>query len=356
MILFALANTGFGYVFMSKAYFDQTMPPASKLDEWTENCTLWASNVGPPQCSGDHISGIYYGNRSIEFTVANHSQIWMRLNFTNPLNQSSEGYRNLSFRVKWIRTDKARPTNATIYLFSTSLNYLYHDLTPNFTESENNVWNNLTIPLGYENGKWNHSNDNACWDNISRLELSLKWPSLSNTTVLIDGLFFHGIFKPVIEIASGYLFNYPLNAFMQFSLQWIILGGLLYIFSKMFRANAVWKVLLTIAGFVLITLLVQAIINAAALAASPEIHYPLEVLGGVPGETQAAYNQIFEETQFLFQLVSYVEIVMGIWAFALCGIAIHVLFEFSWIKSLFIATLAYLTHFFIVTRVLPFLI
>jgi len=356
IILFALANTGFGYAFLSKACFDQTMPQASKLDEWTENCTLWASNVGTSICSEDHVSGDYYGNRSIKFTVVNGSRIWMRLNITDPVScLSPGGYRKLSFRAKWIRTDEVGP-NVTIRLFSTSSDYFYCDLTQNFTESKSNVWNNLTIPLGSENEKWKNSSANVHWDNINGLGLNFTWTSLSNTTVLIDGLFFHGVFKPVIEISIGYLFNYPLIAFVQFTLQWVILGGSLYIFCKIFGANTIWKVLLTVAGFALITLFMQTIINTVAIAASPEIHYPLKALGGVPGEAEASYDYVFEQTQLLYQFISYVEVVMGVWAAVLCAIAIRLLYGFSWIKSLLMAALAYLAYFVVMNMVLPFLL
>lgn len=351
MVLFVLANTGFGYVFMSKAYFDQTMPPASKLDEWTQNCTLWTSNVGIPKCNEDHISGFYYGNRSIEFTVVNGSQIWMRLNITDTLSLGSEGYKDLSFRVKWIRTDETEPTNVTIRLFSTSSDYFYYDLTRNFTEPGNNVWNNLTIPLGHQNEKWKNNSVKAEWRNINALELSFAWPSPLNTTVLIDGLFFHGIFKPVTDIASGYLFNYPLIAFMQFTIQWVVLGGSLYIFCKIFRADAVWKVLLIVAGFALITFFVQTIINTTTLAASPEIYYPLKALGGVHGEADAVYNQILEQIQF--QFIGYVENAMYVWTTVLCAIAVRLLYNFSWIKSSLVAAIANAVYFLIIKVVLP---
>jgi len=356
IILFALANTGFGYVFLSKVYFDQTTPRASELDEWTEDCALWASNVGPAICSEDHVSGDYYGNRSIEFSVVNGSHIWTQLNITNHVScLNSEGYRELSFRAKWIRTDEVGP-NVTVYLFSTSSDHFYCDLTQNFTESESNVWNNLTIPLGSENERWTNSIANVHWDNIDGLGLNFTWPSVSNTTVLIDGLFFHGVFKPVIGISMGYLFNYPLIAFMQFTLQWVILGGSLYISCKIFGAKAIWKVLFPIAGFALITLLVQTIINTAAIAASPEIHYPLKALGGVPGEAEASYDHVFEQTRLLYRFMSYVEVVIGVWAAVLCGIAIRLLYGFSWIKNLLMAGLAYLAYFVVINMVLPFLL
>lgn len=342
MILFVLANTGFSYVFLSKSYFDQITPTSSKLDEWTENCTLWTSSVGAPRCSADHISGVFYGNKSIEFSVVNESQTWMRLNITDSLNCSDpDGYKNLSFRLKWNCTDEVKPNNATIYLFSTLSNYFYYDLTANFTESNENVWSNLTIPLESENAKWT-SNGDAAWGNINGLELEFTWLTSSNITLLVDGLFFHGVFKPLIETSSGYIFNYLLIGFMQFTIQWAVLGGLLYIISKMFGAKAVWKTSLTIAGFALITLFVQTVANTAAYANLPTIYYPLKMLGGVPGEGQTAYDQILEATQPVSQITNYIQIAMHVWTISLCAIALRLLFEFSWMKSILISALAYL--------------
>lgn len=353
MLLFVLANIGSAYVFLSKAYLDQTVPISSRLDEWTENCTLWASNVGTPECSGDHIGGVFYGNSSIEFSIVNGSQIWMQLNITDPLDCSGpEGYRNLSFRIKWNQTDgEVKPNNVTLYLFSTfPADYFYYDLTENFTESNSNVWNNLTIPLGSE--KWANNSAYASWGNIESLMLEFTWPTNCNVTLLIDGLFFHGVFKSVMESEGGYLFNYSLVAFMQFTIQWVVLGGLLYIISKAFRAKPVWKTSLTIAGFALITLFVQALANAAAYANLPAIRYPLEMLGGVPGEGQAAFNQIFEATQLVFQITGYIQIAIHIWTVFLCAIAVRLLFEFSWLKGFLISALTYLLSILVMTFIM----
>ena len=345
LILFVLANTGFSYILLSKSYFEQIMPTSSELDEWTENCTLWTSNVGTPRCSTDYISGALYGNRSIEFSVVNESQIWMRLSITDSLNCSGpEGYKNLSFRIKWNSTDEVKPENATIYMLSTTYDYLYYNMTENFTKSKENIWNNLTIPLGPEDAKWTINGD-AAWDNINGLMLEFKWFTSSNITVLVDGLFFHGVFKPLIETSSEYIFNYVLIGFMQFTIQWAVFGGLLYIISKMFGAKVVWKTLLTIAGFALIVLFVQTVADTAAYSTLPVIRYPLEMLGGVPGEGQTAYDQILEATKQVSQITNYIQMAIHVWAIFLCSIALRLLFEFPWTKSTLISALAYLLSF-----------
>jgi len=345
MILFIIANTGFAYVFLSKAYADQTMPPSSELDKWTEDTAFWDSNASRTFLSSDCINGTYYGNSSIAFSKLNSSQVWMRLNITDPLNCSgSNGYKNLSFRVKWT-SPEAKPNNVSIYLLSTnSTDYFYSNLTKEFVNSAVNVWNNITLAL--ETESWTGSAD---WGNIAGLKLSFTWSRPENITVLIDGLFFHGVFKPLIETSSSYLFNYSLFAFMQFTMQWVVLGGLLYILSKLFGGKAAWRTLLTIAGFALITLFIQALASAVTYTALPTIRYPLEILGGVPGEGQAAYNQIAEASQFVLQINQYIQIIIHIWTIALCTIALRLLFEYPWLKSAFISALAYLLSLFVIT-------
>ena len=344
MILFIIANTGFAYVFLSKAYADQTMPPSSELDKWTEGTAFWDSNANRT-LSSDCINGTYYGNSSIAFSKLNGSRVWMQINITDALDcSSSNGYKNLSFRVKWT-SPEAKPNNVSIYLLSTNpTDYFYSNLTEEFVNSTANVWNNITLAL--ETGNWTGSAD---WGDINGLKLSFTWSKPENITVLIDGLFFHGVFKPLIETSSSYLFNYSLFAFMQFTMQWVVLGGLLYILSKLFGGKAAWRTLLTIAGFALITLFIQALASAVTYTALPTIRYPLEILGGVPGEGQAAYNQIAEASQFVLQINQYIQIIIHIWTIALCTIALRLLFEYPWIKSAFISALAYLLSLFVIT-------
>jgi hypothetical protein len=132
-----------------------------------------------------------------------------------------------------------------------------------------------------------------------------------------------------------------LSAFMQFTIKWVLLSGILYIMSKAFGAKTVWKPLLVLVGFALITLFVQTIINAATYATSPTLYYPLELIGGVSGESDIAYNKILEETWLVSQVTSYVQIAVWVWTIALCAVALRLLVEFSWAKSFLVSTVAY---------------
>ena len=340
MILFAAANIGYVYTIVSKTYVEQTLPTAEQLDRWTENSTLWTGAPGVISRNNysDYIEGAYYGNKSMEFSIVNSNQIWMQLNDMGSINCSGpDGYNKLYLRIKWT-SPEVNPENATIYLFSTTLDYFYYNLTEKFHSSARNIWNNLTIQL--ESPIWNNS-ANANWGNITGLKLEFAWLKNSNITLLVDGLFFGGIFKSQAENATSYMLNYSIVSFMQFTIRWVFLGGLLYIMTKAFKAKTVWRPLLILVGFALITMFVQAVINVAAFSTLPTLYYPLEFLGGVKGETENAYNKIMEKTFLVSQISGYIQIAIIFWTIALCAIATRLLTEFSWSKSFLVATVAY---------------
>lgn len=341
VILFIIANVGFVYVAISKTYVEQTLPTASQLDEWTENSTLWVSNANFIE-SEDYISGSYYGNKSIEFSILNSTRIWMQLNNIGPINCSGiKGYKNMSFRIKLIYPTTTELNNANLSLYSSPADYFYYNLTKRFTPFNTNVWNNITIPTGPETEFWQKGTNEADWSNIIRVKFNFTWPENTNITMRLDGLFFRGVFKSELENASSYVLNYSLFAFMQFTIKWVILSGILYIMSKAFRGKIVWRPLLILVGFALITLVVQTVINTATYVTVPTLYYPLEFFGGVEGEVEIAYNKILEETWLVSQISNYVQIAVYIWTIALCAIALRLLGEFSWSKSFLVATVAY---------------
>jgi hypothetical protein len=341
MILFTVANLGYFYTIVSKTYVEQTLPTAEQRDMWTENSALWTGTSGVTVKDNfvDYINGTYYGNRSIEFSIVSSTQISMQLDDIGSINCSGEdGYKSLYLRIKRTSPDDT-PENVTIYLFSaTSSDYFYYNLTEKFHNSTKNVWNNLTIPL--DSSIWNNS-ANANWGNITGLKSEFGWRNNSNITLLVDGLFFGGIFKSPVENVTNYMINFSIVSVMQFVIKWVFVGGLLYIMTKAFKAKTVWRPLLILAGFALITMFVQAIINAATFSTLPTLYYRLELLGGVKGESENAYNEISNNTWLVSQISGYIQIATHFWTIALCAIATRLLAEFSWSKSVLIATVAY---------------
>jgi hypothetical protein len=347
MILFVAANTGFGYILASKSYYEQNLPSgaAPQYDEWTESKNWWPSNATNTNVSesNDALNGGFYGNKSIEFNVTNGKQIYMQINFNQSIDCSgADGYTNMSFRVKMIYPNTTTTLeNATMYLLSSKTDYFRYNLTGYSLLSNSTLWYNLTIPIGPTRG-WTNSSNNADWSNIISLKYDFSWSENANLTVRLDGLFFRGIFKNAIEeTGTSSLLNYSLLGFMQFVITWVLLGGLMFIISKGLGGKALWKPIVIVAGFALIVLFVQMMINVVLGANLPNLYYPLEFRGGVNGEGQSAFNKLVESTALASQISSFVDIAVIFWIVALCAFAIRQLTEFSWSKSFLIAVVAY---------------
>jgi hypothetical protein len=339
MILFVAANAAATYALVSKTYVEKTFP--TQKDEWTENVTLWqpVGGVYPTANYADHIGGLIYGNESIEFTVKNSTEISMQLENMGSINCSGQdGYTKLYVRIKCTSPSSA-PKNVSIYLYSAAPSFFYRDLTEKFSTATIGIWDNLTISLA--DGNWSRVGD-ADWANITGLKLVFEWSEKSDITVLVDGLFFGGVYVPYAENIAAYLASYSAFSFMQFVIRWVFLAGIIHIMSKAFKANTVWRVTLILIGSALITMFIQALANAAVFSTTlPPIKYSLAYIGGVEGESVTAYNQILEETWLVNQIYSYVQAAIIIWTIALCGLAVRLSTGFSWAKSFLIAAVAY---------------
>jgi hypothetical protein len=351
-VLFVAANVGSVYLSSSKTYFEQTLPTGLNHDEWTENMTFWTSPANITE-SADAVTVSYppnvrpyYGTKSIAFSMNTSSELWMELDNIGSVNCSSpDGYSKLSFRVKQI-SPQENPINVTVYLLSISLsNYFSCDLTQNFSSATLNIWNNLTLPLV---SGWNKSSSDTEWDNITGFKLDFNWQNVSNITLLVDGLFFHGPFESYLENSgSSYALTLVFSYVMQFVITWVILGGVLYLLSKTLGAKLVWKVVLIVVGCILVTMVVQVVVNTAAWGTLSNIKIPFELSGGLPGEGQAAYNTISEQTWLVVLVGRISQIGMYVWTIALAALAVHLLGEFSWTRSFLAATVAYFATLFI---------
>jgi hypothetical protein len=353
MILFIAANTGFGYILASKSYYEQTLPSGAspQYDKWTENKSWWTSNATISE-SNDALSGGYYGNKSIEFDMTNGKQIWMQIDFNQSIRCfGADGYKNMSFRIKMTYPNTTELNNATMKLFSTQTDYFQYNLTSYSLPSNSTVWNNLTIAIG-TGSEWT-VDGSPDWGNITSLMYDFVWSENANLTVRLDGLFFRGIFKSAIEEVSIYsLLNYSLMAFMQFAITWVLLGGLMFIMSRGLGGKTQWKPMLVVAGFALILLFAQMVINVIIAANLPNLYYPLEWVGGVSGEGQTALNKLAADTALASRISSYVSIAAIFWIICLCALAVRLLTEFSWTKCFLVSVVAYFVTMIVVNIIL----
>jgi hypothetical protein len=177
--------------------------------------------------------------------------------------------------------------------------------------------------------------------------LEMAWDQPSDIKVLVDGLFFGGVYKPYAEGAVTVLALYAANSFMQFTLRWFFLGGMIYVLIRLFRAKAVWRVVLILAGFALITMFIQALINTVAFSALPKLEYSLGYMGGVKGEAETAYDKILEETWLINRIYSVAQIITLVWTVVLCAIAVRLATELPWTTSILTTLIAYIVAIFL---------
>jgi hypothetical protein len=244
---------------------------------------LWTSNALISE-SNDSIVGTYYGNVSIAFSMSNTTQVWMQLSNIGPVNCSSlGGYDQLAFRLKQVDPQQ-KPQNASIYLFSTTASdYFYHDFTQDYySNSTINSWYNLTSLSLTSN--WTASNSNADWSNITGFRLVFDLASNSTVNMLVDGLFFHGVFHSWLDSAGvGYVLSFSFQSLFQFVITWVLLSALLFLLGRALGGKVVWRLILIAVGFILITIVVQAVVNIVSYAALFQAKYPFAVTGGVTG-------------------------------------------------------------------------
>ncbi len=341
LILFMAAYASSTYVVLSKTFDEQTLPKLADGDRWTENHTGWTPNASISE-SNDGVGGSYFGNKTVQFSVSNSTQTWLQLDFGERVDCSApDGFKNMSVRIKMLSPAATEVRNVSLFLLSGAVHHFGYNLTGQVTSIGSDLWNNITVPVGPEKG-WKDSGLGADWGNVTGLRFEFSGSENANWTVRFDGLFFRGIFKSAMDNVATYIFAFSANAVTMFAIRWMFLGGFLYVVTKVLKGKATWQALLALAGFVLVTLLVQSVVNIAVYSALPKVYYPLEASAGVKAESDMALGKIAEETALVSEISQYVQIIMHFWATALCVIIIRFSSELAWAKSVIGATLAYI--------------
>ena len=353
-VLFVAAYSASAYIVFSRAYDERTLPTSAQGDYWTENSTDWTSNGNISQ-STDGVTGSFFGNKSIQFSASNTTSLWMQLNLTEHIDcQSSDGYHNVSVRLKLADPSLSQLENVTLYLLSSLTDYFYYNLTAALDPSGGITWNNLTILVGPD-AEWKNGSLSPNWGEISGLRFGFHSSASTNWTARLDGLFFRDGYKPLVDNMPNYVASFSAMAFMIFSVKWFLLAALLFLVGKVMGGKTVWKPLLVIVGFALVTSLVLSVANVVIYSTLPAmVRYPLEAGYGPAGESERAMAAIQEQTALVSQVGWYVARAVDIWTVALCAIAVRVVSELSWTKSGVVATVAYLASLLVQSFLLGF--
>jgi len=340
-VLFVAAYSASAYVILSRAYDERTLPTSVQGDYWTENSTGWISNGNISQ-STDGVTGSFFGNKSIQFSISNTTSLWMQLNLTEHIDcQSSDGYHNVSIRIKLASPILSQIKNVTFYLLSSPTDYFYYNLTQAIVSSSSSAWNNLTIPVGPGTG-WKNDSLNSNWGEINGLKFNFSASASADWTLRLDGLFFRDGYKPFVDNMASYVASFSAMAVMIFTVKWFLLTGLLFFIGKAIGGKTVWRPLLVIIGFTLVTSLVLSAVNVVLYSTLPAmVRYPLEAAYGPAGESEKAMIAVREQTALVEQVGWYIARAVDIWTVALCAIAIQVVSGLSWTKSGVVAVAAY---------------
>ena len=337
MVLFVLASIGSEYARASKLYVQQTLPNTLdpyNPDPWTENCTMWISNA-EITCNTDDF---LLGHKSIQFSITNNDTISMELKNIGQINcQSTDGYKNLSFCIKWANPTADSPQNASLYLFSMdTTDHFYYDLTERINQTENDKWNNFTIPVGLDAEQWANSSAQTAWNNITDLKLDIVWAQStgSNLTILIDKVYFQSAnFEPLINSVGSIIGFAAFNAVTTFCIYWMLSGVAVFMAGKLFKIKAEFKVFLIIVGYALIAMVVmQALFNILYLLISP-LYITIDAISPTS----------LLQAVILFN--SSMVLLLPVWSIIISSIGVHTASDLPLSKSAVIGILGFLPYY-----------
>lgn len=350
IVLFVALQSTYYYTYYSKINYEQTSPPTSELNAFaSSNSSQWVTlqSAVVTQNFNNFINQTYYGNNSLQFTVSNNNSLTATLSpFGFTVNCGQNGFRNLSLSLNQV-SPNAAPQSAvvTLYTANGTSNYFTLDVT-SMLSSNLGGWNNLTIPVGTSNWQTTGSPD---WSEITGLKLDLTYPSATNITILLQGIFFHGLFQTQVDVlgAGTFLGFAAYSVVIQALFQWIILAAVSYLFLKGLKAaNVVWRPLFIAMGFVLIVLVFTSIIGLIGSLTLPTVYYPYDfppyasliypdfVINSASQSSQTVYQSIVAATTTYTTITTAITVIMYIWQVALVTFAVKTISGFSYAKSL----------------------
>lgn len=340
LVLFIVAGIGAEYARASKLYVQEMLPNSTEFaapDTWTENCTIWSSNANITCNSDDYIEGNY----SIQFDMTNSTTIWMTLDDIGLIDcQSSSGYNNLTFTIKWIHPNAVSPQNVSLALFADdAANYFQYNLTASIIQAGNQEWKNISVSIGPDAEGWFNSSSQASWGNIAGLKLTMDWAesARSNLSVLVDRLFFlSNNFEPLIVITDNYLALVIMDSLITFCLYWALFGFLLFGAAKLLKVQSDLKVSLIIIGYSLIAMVIMQVLFSVMYLLIPPLYLYLDTI------SPAFVLQVIYAVNFILVLA------LPLWAIFLSAIGAQTAFNTSLRKSLICAVVAFLPYYLLI--------
>ena len=337
LLLFIGLQIGYEYSQFSKTYTEQTTPTIDQLGTFTNATLVGLDNTTSVWRSGSNValtnnfddffnysvyvagSGLPTSDSTAYYSLFGNSSLQMSANTTNSLTAaldiksaletlnaslvaqkltplssvtvdcSSSGFQNISLTLKQTGPQSV-PQSATLTLYSLSdANYYQYDLTPLLSNTSTvGQWNNLTITTGLNATGWTPSGD-PTWGNITALKLDFTYPSSSNITIQVGGLFFRGEYlTPIQYNSTGILLQFLELFSLQFIFAWFIMTGIIFVACKALKSSVLWKPLFIGLGMAMFVMAIRGLVNILATFTMPTVYYPYDLSLGVRFDPYAA--------------------------------------------------------------------
>jgi len=344
VILLVLATLGSVYARTSRVYLQETAPSMSdpyNPDPWTENATTWTSTAAVIINNTDAI----YGFNCTQFDIVNATQLQMKLDGIGSINLADSIYNNVTFGIKMTQPTGIAPQNGTLYLFSGGTPEDFFFTTIDGTnQMGGNQWVNFTIPVGLGSDNWVNNTQQASWDNITALSISLIWAEPADLEVLVDKLFFQSSrYGPVFVLTAAQAVNIGINTVSTFIIAWVIFAATMYIWCRLFHIQSKFKMFMVIVSYSFMGLIITKLLVSVVYPFLPPLYQTTQ---GLIPESAQEIIVIFDNASIL---------ILPVWSMILSYIGVKQAFSLSTGKSIGVAIVGYLPYY-VLLFVLPSLI
>lgn len=327
------------YATASKLFLEKGTPDE---DEWTESVAIWTFNKNGV---GSNDADRVVGNYSVKCFVPNGTSVWMKTTGIGQFNCSEDnGYRGLSFRIKWIHQNETPPSSsATLQLFSGSEDDYFEFDMIDLISNSSDKWANITVDTGPDRGWIRFGFPD--WGNITRLKFELDWvdSDVANLTMKIDDPYFgkyvsflsRGFFNEIFIISS------LMGATTDFLISWILYAILLWLIIKISRGETgPLRILFIVLGYTFSIRMFCFAVEAFLIPWLPSLNFPLKAWSPVAGEEGIARELTYQiyENNWYSTLTG--KILLGIDVF-LFGNLLSLVFAYQIIGAIIALTFAF---------------
>ena len=336
-VLLIIAGTASQYTASSKFYLQVTTPEGTNQtspDPWTESASYWISNANVTTNSNDK----KFGANSIQFNDLNATEISMKLNATFSINcTGTQGYKNVTFALKWIQPAGTAPSNVTIHLFNQNQNnYFYTNISDEVDAFGNNTWGNVTVPLGPDAVQWSNNSTQASWSYVTGFTMNTAWSETarSNLTVLIERMLFTSPnYKAFTELPGSSVATIALNSTISFALYWMIFSLVLYVAARLSKVKGELKIFLIIVGYSLIAFFVMQLVLTAFYAAIPPLYITFE---------SAQPQSVFD---LVVTVPYYATLLFPIWSIIIAAFGMRGVFNMTFRRGMIAAIIGFFPYY-----------